>query len=240
MEQYRYGKHPVEASITQKRVIKIFLLQTFKDDAMLALIKQHQLPVERVEETRLFTLANSHHHQGIVAQVRPFAYHDFAEILTKLDGMHNPVILLLDGLEDPLNFGNIIRTAVAFGVAAIFIKKDRQVLVNATVAKIASGALDFVPIVQVTNLSQTIETLKSHRFWIVATALVNSNDYRTVDYRQPIAIVVGHEGSGISRLVLERSDYRVKIPIASTIESLNAATSVAVMLAEVQRQRFPL
>lgn len=240
MEQYRYGKHPVEASLRQKKVERIICLHSFQDEVILSLIQAQKLPVERVEESRLFHLVQTHHHQGIIGIVKPFVYQELTPLLAGLQGKTQPLLLLLDGLEDPQNFGNIIRTAVAFQVDGILIKKDRQVGVNATVAKIASGAIDFVPIVQVTNLSQSIETLKANRFWIVATALQQSVDYRSVDYRGPVAIVIGHEGSGISRLVLERSDFKVKIPIANVLESLNAATSTAVMLAEVLRQRFPL
>jgi 23S rRNA (guanosine2251-2'-O)-methyltransferase len=150
-----------------------------------------------------------------------------------------PLLVLLDGIEDPQNLGAIIRTAVGYGVDGLIIKKDRQVEVTSTVAKIASGALDFLPIIQVTNLSQTIATLKENRFWIVATSLAESQDYRSVDYRGPMAIIIGHEGQGITRLVLENSDFKVKIPIQH-LDSFNASTSTAILLAEVYRQRFPL
>jgi 23S rRNA (guanosine2251-2'-O)-methyltransferase len=150
-----------------------------------------------------------------------------------------PLLVLLDGIEDPQNLGAIIRTAVGFGVDGLIIKKDRQVEVTATVAKVASGALDYLPIIQVTNLSQTIAALKENRFWIVATSSGESQDYRTVDYRGPMAIIIGHEGQGITRLVLENSDFKVKIPIQH-LESFNASTSAAILLAEVYHQRFPL
>lgn len=240
MEQYRYGKHAVEASIIRQKVDKIFLLHGFKDDAILTRIHQAKISVERVEEHQLVKLVQTQHHQGIVAKVKPFAYQSLPTILSNLKANTQPLLLLLDGVEDPQNFGNIIRSAVAFHVDAIIIKKDRQVGVNATVAKVASGALDFIEIVEVTNLSQTMETLKANGYWLVATALTESVDYRGVDYRGPIAIIIGNEGQGISRLVLSRSDFRVTIPIASHIESLNAATSSAVILAEIYRQRFPL
>ena len=237
MEQYRYGKHSVIASIQTGKAKKIFLLPSFKDADVMALIAQHHLSVERMEETRLAKLVQSQHHQGIVALVVPFTYTPLPNFLTKIASHPSPLLVLLDGLEDPLNLGAIIRTAVGFGVDGLIIKKDRQVDVNATVAKIASGALDHLPIIQVTNLTQTIETLKQHRFWIVATSLVDAVDFRSVDYHGPMAIIIGHEGNGISRLVLEHADFKVKIPI-QTIESFNAATSTAIVLSEVQRQRL--
>jgi 23S rRNA (guanosine2251-2'-O)-methyltransferase len=239
MEQYRYGKHAVEASIRSGKVKKIFLVSHFKDASILSLIQAKNISVERLEDSRLTSLVQSTHHQGIVASVVPFAYTDLTTFLKTIDTISNPLLILLDGIEDPLNLGSMIRTAVGFGVHGLIIKKDRQVDVNATVAKIASGALDYLPIIQVTNLSQTIIRLKDHRFWLVATALEGAQDYRSVDYQGPIGLIIGSEGDGISRLVLEHADFKVKIPIQH-LNSFNASTSVAIMLGEVYRQRFPL
>ncbi len=239
MEQYRYGKHAVEASIRSGKVKKVFLVSHFKDVAILSLIQSKHISVERLEDSRLTSLVQSTHHQGIVASVIPFAYTELNTFLNTIDTIKNPLLILLDGIEDPLNLGSMIRTAVGFGVHGLIIKKDRQVDVNPTVAKIASGALDYLPIIQVTNLTQTIMTLKEHRFWLVATALEGAQDYRSVDYQGPIGLIIGSEGDGISRLVLEHADFKVKIPIQH-LNSFNAATSVAIMLGEVYRQRFPL
>jgi 23S rRNA (guanosine2251-2'-O)-methyltransferase len=239
MEQYRYGKHAVEASIRSGKVTKVFLSTNFKDPEILALIQQKKLPVERAEEQRLQRLVDRGNHQGIVAQVKPFLYTEWLSFIKQVSGKEQPLLVLLDGIEDPQNLGAIIRTAVGFGVDGLIIKKDRQVEVTSTVAKIASGAIDYLPIIQVTNLSQTIATLKENRFWVVATSLAESKDYRSVNYQGPIAIIIGHEGQGISRLVLENSDFKVKIPIQN-LDSFNASTSVAILLAEVYRQRFPL
>ncbi len=239
MEQYRYGKHAVEASIRSGKVKKVFLVTHFKDAEILSLIQSKHISVERLEDSRLTSLVQSTHHQGIVASILPFAYADLQVFLKSMEPISNPLLLLLDGIEDPHNLGAMIRTAVGFGVHGLIIKKDRQVEVNATVAKIASGALDYLPIIQVTNLSQTIKTLKEHRFWIVATALEGAQDYRSVDYRGPIGLIIGNEGEGISRLVLEHADFKAKIPIQH-IDSFNASTSVAIVLGEVYRQRFPL
>jgi 23S rRNA (guanosine2251-2'-O)-methyltransferase len=239
MEQYRYGKHAVEASIRSGNATKVFLSSNFKDPVILTLLQQRKIPVERIEDERLQKLVDRGNHQGIVAQVKPFVYTDFLPFLKMMATKEQPLLVLLDGIEDPQNLGAIIRTAVGFGVDGLIIKKDRQVEVTSTVAKIASGALDYLPIIQVTNLSQTIATLKDNRFWVVATSLTESQDYRTVDYRGPIAIIIGHEGQGISRLVLDNSDFKVKIPIQH-LDSFNASTSAAILLAEVYRQRFPL
>ena len=239
MEQYRYGKHAVESSIRSGNVTKVFLSTNFKDPVILALLQQKKLPVERIEDERLQKLVDRANHQGIVAQVKPFLYTEWLPFIKRLSTKEQPLLVLLDGIEDPQNLGAIIRTAVGYGVDGLIIKKDRQVEVTSTVAKIASGALDHLPIIQVTNLSQTIATLKENRFWVVATSLAESQDYRSVDYRGPIAIIIGHEGQGITRLVLENSDFKVKIPIQN-LDSFNASTSTAILLAEVYRQRFPL
>ena len=239
MEQYRYGKHVVEASIRSRNVTKVFLSTHFKDPVILGLIQQNKIPVERIEDERLQKLVDRGNHQGIVAQVKPFLYTEFLPFLKLIASKEQPLLMLLDGIEDPQNLGAIIRTAVGYGVDGLVIKKDRQVEVTSTVAKIASGAIDYLPIIQVTNLSQTIATLKENRFWVVATSLAESQDYRSVDYRGPIAIIIGHEGQGISRLVLDNSDFKVKIPIQH-LDSFNASTSAAILLAEVYRQRFPL
>ncbi len=239
MEQYRYGKHAVESSIRSGNVTKVFLSTNFKDPVILALLQQKKLPVERIEDERLQKLVDRANHQGIVAQVKPFLYTEWLPFIKRLATKEQPLLVLLDGIEDPQNLGAIIRTAVGYGVDGLIIKKDRQVEVTSTVAKIASGALDHLPIIQVTNLSQTIATLKDNRFWVVATSLAESQDYRSVDYRGPIAIIIGHEGQGITRLVLENSDFKVKIPIQN-LDSFNASTSTAILLAEVYRQRFPL
>jgi 23S rRNA (guanosine2251-2'-O)-methyltransferase len=239
MEQYRYGKHAVEASIRSRNVTKVFLSTHFKDPVILGLIQQNKIPVERIEDERLQKLVDRENHQGIVAQVKPFLYTEFLPFLKLIASKEQPLLMLLDGIEDPQNLGAIIRTAVGYGVDGLVIKKDRQVEVTSTVAKIASGAIDYLPIIQVTNLSQTIATLKENRFWVVATSLAESQDYRSVDYRGPIAIIIGHEGQGISRLVLDNSDFKVKIPIQH-LDSFNASTSAAILLAEVYRQRFPL
>jgi 23S rRNA (guanosine2251-2'-O)-methyltransferase len=240
MQQYRYGKHPVETSIRQGQVEKVFLHSSFHDHVILELIQQHRIPVERVEESQLFALVMTHHHQGIVSLNKAFSYTLLEPFLLAIATKKDPLLLLLDGLEDPQNLGAIIRTAVGFQVDGIIMKKDRQVEVTPTVAKIASGALEHLPIIQVTNLSQTIERLKKDRFWVVATSLKATEDYRQVDYRGPIALIIGHEGSGISRLVLTHADHQVMIPISNKINSFNASISTAILLAEVQKQRFPL
>ena len=146
-------------------------------------------------------------------------------------------LVLLDHLEDPHNLGAIIRTCEAAGVDAIVMPKDRQVQVNGTVMKTSAGTLDNVNIVSVTNLANTIDELKDAGFWIVGTTLLDSVDYRSVDYSSKIALVIGNEGSGMSRLVSKKCDYLVKIPMYGKTNSLNASVASGIMIYEVVRNR---
>ena len=144
---------------------------------------------------------------------------------------------LLDHIEDPHNLGAIIRTCEAAGIKSIIIPKDRQVQVNATVMKVSVGTLDNVNVIQVTNLSNTIDKLKDNGYWIVGTALENSVDYRDIDYNGKIALIVGNEGSGISNLVMKKCDFIAKIPMYGTTNSLNASVAAGIMIYEMIRNR---
>lgn len=240
MAQFIYGKNTVLGALTSSSVEKVFITKNFKDEGVLTALKQHSISIERVEETRLDALVKGNH-QGIVAAVKTFEYVPLSQVLTKVNSMQQPLILMIDSLQDPQNFGAIIRNAAGLGVQAIIIKKDGQVGVTGTVMKIASGALSLVDICEVTNLSMTIETLKKARFWIVASMLSSTAiDYRSFDYRQPICLILGSEGKGISPLVARNADVHVTIPMTSTLQSFNVASSSAILLAQIYQQRFPL
>jgi 23S rRNA (guanosine2251-2'-O)-methyltransferase len=240
MAQFIYGKNSVLAAIGSLNIQKIYLSQHVKDDDLLKLITQNHISVERVEDRRLDKLVIGNH-QGIIAQVPDFEYTPFPNVLEKISLKPMPLLLIIDSLQDPQNLGSIIRNAAGLGVDAILIKKDGQVGITSSVMKIASGALSLVDICQVTNLSMTIETLKKHRFWIVASMLSEKAlDYRQFDYRQPIALILGSEGKGISPLVAKNADVHVKIPMTSSLQSFNVASSSAILLAQIYQQRFPL
>jgi 23S rRNA (guanosine2251-2'-O)-methyltransferase len=241
MPQFLYGKNTVLSALQRRQVNKIFLTKNFNDQLILTTLKQTNITVERLEESKLIALIQVEKgHQGIVALVDDFVYTLLPDFLQQTQTKASPLIVMLDGVEDPQNFGAIIRNCAGLYVDAIIIRKDQQVGITPTVAKIASGALPLINIIQVTNLAQTLEVLKKHRYWIVATALQDAIDYRKFDYRGPICLVLGSEASGIRRLVLERSDARVFIPLNPALESFNVASATAIMLAEVYRQRFPL
>ncbi len=148
-----------------------------------------------------------------------------------------PFILILDGLEDPRNFGAIARTAEAAGVHGIVIPKNRSVQVNETVVKTSTGAINLLPVARVTNTTETIKKLKKEFIWIVGLEADGSSDFKEIDYKTPTALVIGSEGFGLSRLVRENCDFIASIPMRGKISSLNASVAAALLMYEVVRQR---
>lgn len=237
MPQWIYGKNVVLEALRAQRVKKVLLLHAFHEGVIEQTISTQRIPVERVGKERFDAFGD--HHQGIAAEVRDFVYASMQEVLSSLQSKKQPLLLLLDSITDPQNLGAMIRNAEAFGVDALVIKKDQQVQVNATVTKVAAGALEHMKIIQVANLSQFILKLKEEGYWIVGTDLHTNHDYRDFNYQGPIALVMGSEGEGLHRLVKERCDILVHIPMVGQVNSLNAASAAAVMLAWVHQARFP-
>ncbi|EPP0919162.1 23S rRNA (guanosine(2251)-2'-O)-methyltransferase RlmB, partial [Listeria monocytogenes] len=151
-----------------------------------------------------------------------------------------PFFIILDELEDPHNLGSIMRTADSVGAHGIIIPKRRSVGLTQTVAKASTGAMEYVPVVRVTNMVRTMEELQKRGLWIFGTDAKGSNDYRTMDVDMPLAIVIGSEGFGMSRLVREKCDFLVHLPMRGKVTSLNASVAASLLLYEVYRKRFPL
>jgi 23S rRNA (guanosine2251-2'-O)-methyltransferase len=171
-------------------------------------------------------------HQGIILDVMDYNYYSLNELLTEeLD-----FVLILDHLEDPHNLGAIIRTSESAGVGAIILPQDREVQINATVMKTSAGTLSKVKIAKVSNLVQAMDKLKDKGFWIVGTAM-DGTDYKEIDYSGKIALVIGNEGHGMSRLVRESCDFVASIPMRGTVNSLNASVAAGIMIYEVIRNR---
>lgn len=228
-----YGRN-VALEILKKpqNVRKVLLQDGFDDKNILSLLESCQIPIFVKSKKEIDDLANGVH-QGIILYVRDYQYYSLSDIVQNSASF----IVILDHLEDPHNFGAIIRTCEAAGVDGIIIPKDRQVQVNSTVMKTSVGTLDVMKIVQVSNLASTIDFLKKHDFWIVGTALDNSVDYRTIDYSGKIALVIGNEGNGISSLIRKKCDFIAKIPMYGTTNSLNASVAGGIMIYEVIRNR---
>lgn len=228
-----YGRNvALEMLKNPKKVQKVILHQGFDDKKIISFVQDAKIPVLMKSKKEMDRLAEGLH-QGIILYVRDYQYYTLEDVLKK-----NPTfIVMLDHIEDPHNFGAIIRTCEAAGVDAIIIPKDRQVQVNGTVMKTSVGTLEQMKIVQVSNLASTIDFLKENGFWVVGTALENSVDYRDVDYSGKVVLIIGNEGSGISKLVRKKCDFIAKIPMYGTTNSLNASVASGIMIYEVIRNR---
>lgn len=241
MRQYIYGKNTViEALKGSKPVYQVYMMKNVKDDKIIALAKSKNAKVNIVaQKNALNDMVGRVVHQGIVAQVEGYDYYEIDEIINHIPKGKQPLLLMLDGLEDPHNLGAILRTCDAIEVDGVIIGKNRSVALTPTVAKVSTGAIDYVKVAQVTNLSRTLEDLKKKGFWVVGCDLDNSQDYRAVDYNMPVVIVIGSEGFGISRLVKKHCDMNVILPMTGHVTSLNASVATAVILYQVYNSRHP-
>lgn len=240
MAQWIYGRNTVKSALKEKKVTKIYLSNTVKEDEIVKECQKQHLRYTLLPLSQLNQMAQGAAHQGVIAEVQEYTFVSFQEMLEKAKKAEYPLLIILDGLNDPHNLGAILRSADAFGAQGIIIGKHRQVGLTATVAKVSTGAIDHVPVAQVTNLSQTIRQLKKEGFWVVASDGMAKQDYREIDYRMPIALIVGSEGEGISHLLMEQSDFLIKIPMCGSVNSLNASVATAVLLAQIYTNRFPL
>jgi len=228
---YIYGKNvAIETIKNKEKIKKAIIYKNFTDNNILVDLKKLNVKIEFKEKYEMDKIVNGMH-QGIILEVNDFEYSDIDELITD-----DSLIVILDHIEDPHNFGAIIRTCEAAGVNGIIIPKDRSVDVNATVIKVSTGAIKNMKIVQVTNLNRTIEDLKKQGFWIVGTDMEGTN-YYDIDYKGKTAIVIGNEGSGMSRLVSENCDFIATIPMNGTTNSLNASVATAIVVFEAVKQR---
>ena len=215
----------------KKDIRKIIIQDGFNDKKLLSALENTKFDVIYKDKRYMDDLSKGVH-QGIILDVMDYQYTPLNDLL-KSDAQF---VVILDHLEDPHNFGAIIRTSEAALVDAIIIPQDREVQVNSTVMKTSAGALAKMNICRVTNLVQTINKLKDDGFWIVGTAM-DGTDYRQIDYSGKIALVVGNEGNGMSRLVIESCDFVASIPMRGEINSLNASVATGIMIYEVVRNR---
>lgn len=205
---------------------------------ILAIAKERKIIVTEIEKNKLNQIAQTPNNQGVIAIVPPYDYCEVEDILDEAKRKNEkPFILILDGIEDPHNLGSIIRTAETAGVHGIIIPKRRAASVNSTVSKVSAGAVEYMKIARVNNINETIRYLKEQDVWICGTDMDTDTIYTKQDYKMPIAIVIGSEGFGMSRLVKENCDFLVKIPIKGRITSLNASVSAGIIMYEVVKNR---
>ena len=227
---YIFGKNVAKEKISSnEKINKIYLSDKFNDKEIFELIKKKSIKYSVVPNKVLDTKVDGLH-QGIVIQVDDVEAKDFNYI--EQINKKNPLVVMLDHLEDPHNFGAIIRTCEALGVDAIIIPNDRSVTINSTVVKTSTGAIYNQAIVRVSNLATTIKKLKDIGYWIVGTDM-NGEDYTKIDYNMPICLVIGNEGSGMSKIVRDNCDYIAEIPMVGKINSLNASVSCGIVLSRI-------
>ena len=237
------GRNAVlEALRAGKTIDRLFVLDGCKDGPVQTIMreaKKHKdTVVSFVKKERLDQLSETGKHQGVIAYAASYEYAEVEDILAKAAAKNeDPFVIILDGIEDPHNLGAIIRTANLAGAHGVIIPKHRAVGLTATVAKASAGALNYTPVAKVTNIVKTIEELKDKGLWFACADMGGTEMYK-LNLKGPIGIVIGNEGSGVSRLVKENCDMIASIPMKGDIDSLNASVAAGVLAFEVVRQRL--
>lgn len=237
------GRNPVKEVLKAGRTIEKLLVAkgdlTGSIQEILGMAKEQKIVVQYVDRNKLDGMAISHAHQGVIAITSSHNYVEVADILEsakqkKEDGF----IIILDEVTDPHNLGSILRTADACGAHGVIIPKRRSVGLTPIVAKSSAGAIEYMPVAKVTNIAQTIDSLKKEGYWIAGAETQAKKYYYKADLKGPIVIVIGSEGKGIGRLIKEKCDFLLKIPMLGNVASLNASIAGAILMYEVRRQRM--
>ncbi|HPV02820.1 MAG TPA: 23S rRNA (guanosine(2251)-2'-O)-methyltransferase RlmB, partial [Clostridiales bacterium] len=236
------GRNPVLEALRSGRSINRILVSKGEKEGsikhIIALAKQKHIVIQEIDRTRLDAMSETKSHQGIIALAAAKDYVSVDDILkAAADSGRPPFIVILDEITDPNNLGSILRTSNAAGVHGVIIPKRRAIGLTSAVSKASAGAIEYVPVARVTNLVQTIEYLKKQNIWVVGTDASAERPYFDHDLTGGIALVIGSEGEGMSRLVREACDFTVNIPMAGEISSLNAAVAGAIVMYEIVRQR---
>jgi len=241
-----YGVNAVEEALRAgtRQIESITVLESSRPERLkrlLELARERRIPVHRVPRLNLDRALSQIKHQGVVARIAAAEYANAEDLIeslaTKIGTDDPPLAIGLDGLEDPRNMGSILRTAECAGVHGVFIPERRATGLTDVVAKVAAGALEYVPVARVTNLVRLIEALKERNIWVVGAAGNAARRYTDWDWTLPTTVFLGNEGRGLHRLVSERCDALVSIPFSGQIESLNVAVAAGVLLYEARRQR---
>jgi len=236
------GKHPVlEALRSGRELNKIWIAEGAQKNATSSIIaeaKKQGVILQVVDKRKLDQLAPGLNHQGIVAQAAAADYVELEDLL-EIPGQRGetPFFIILDEIEDSHNLGSILRTAECTGVHGVIIPKRRSVGLTATVLKTSAGAAEHVPVARVTNLAQSIERMKEQGIWVAGADVAANADVYKQSFDMPLALVIGNEAKGIGRLIKEKCDFLVKLPMAGQLNSLNASVAAGVLMYEVLRQR---
>lgn len=239
-----YGKNAVLSALEQsnRRVNKIFILKGIKYDEkikeILSLARDNKILYQDVPKEKLNQLTNNQNHQGIALSIAPIEYMQEDEFYDYALGHQDALVVILDGVEDPHNLGAIIRTAVCAGALGIIIPKRRNAQITSITEKTSAGAINKIPIIQVSNLNNTIEKLKKINFWIIGAEADGDKYYYDVNYNMNTAIILGGEGKGLSQLVKKNCDILVKIPMLNTFNSLNVSNAASIVIYETVKQKL--
>lgn len=236
-ENFVFGHHAVVEALKQGRGNKLFISEDArgeKIEELKVLASEQAVPIKWVPKQKLDTMSNQGVHQGLILAITPYEYLTLSELLEQ--GKENPFYLILDNLEDPHNFGSILRTADASGVAGIIIPKHRAVGITPVVVKTSTGAIEHVPVARVTNLAQAIKELKEKGFWIFGTAM-QGTPYSQWNAQGSIALIIGNEGRGMSEGLKKEVDEMLTIPMVGHVQSLNASVAAGLLMYEAFRQR---
>ncbi|TVY06597.1 23S rRNA (guanosine(2251)-2'-O)-methyltransferase RlmB [Paenibacillus cremeus] len=245
MEELEFigGKHSVLEALRSGRTInKIWIAEAAQKQLtqpILAEAKQNGVIVQFADKRKLDQMAGDVQHQGVVAQVAAYEYVEVDDLLARAaERGEEPFLLILDEIEDPHNLGSILRSADCTGVHGVIIPKRRSVGLTAAVSKTSAGAVEYVPVARVTNLAQTIEQLKEQGVWVAGTDVSAKQNVYESNFNLPLAIVIGNEAKGVGRLIKEKCDFLLKLPMFGQINSLNASVAASVLMYEVVRQRL--
>ncbi|WP_226647376.1 23S rRNA (guanosine(2251)-2'-O)-methyltransferase RlmB [Mesobacillus subterraneus] len=243
-QDYIIGKNPVIEALKSERDINKILIaegsQSGQMQQVIGMAKEANVIVQFVPKKKIDQLADGNH-QGVIAQVAAYEYAEIDDLFALAEKKNEaPFFLLLDEIEDPHNLGSIMRTADASGAHGIIIPKRRAVGLTATVAKLSTGAIEYIPVARVTNMAQTIDELKERGVWIAGTDASAKQDFRQMDGTLPLGLVIGSEGKGMGRLIRDKCDFLLSLPMVGHVTSLNASVAAALLMYEVYRKRQPL
>ena len=228
-----FGRNPVKEALRSNRVKSLFLANNFSFKEILSLVDEKKIAVTYKSVKELDSMCGGLH-QGVAAFIRDYEYYSLDSVLERAKKQEKPLIVILDGINDPHNLGAILRCADVFNVTGVIIPKHNQVPLNSTIAKTSAGAINYVPVVLAGNLNQVIKRLKEEGFWVVSTDGSGTSNYQDLKYDFNVALVIGSEGQGVSKLVLSNSDYVVKIPQYGHVNSLNASVAAGILLAKIR------
>ena len=243
--EWLYGLHAMESVLSREpeRVIEMFVLNGRDDERLTQVVNQARrfgIAIQFCQRRVLDDKVNGEQHQGIVARAKPGRQYDEKDLQDLLDGQPQGFYLVLDGVTDPHNLGACLRSADAAGVTALIVPKDKSANLTPTARKVACGAAETVPLIQVTNLARTLRTMQEAGIWVVGTAGEAEQMLFDCKLTGPMAIVMGAEGKGMRRLTRETCDELVKLPMAGSVSSLNVSVATGICLFEVVRQRQAL